>query len=145
MNTQPTHRRPRQRARGFTLVEVMVVIVILGLLATIVGANVIGASDEAKIDKAKADIAALEDGVNMWLLRRSKTIPDNLEMLAEETDGKSAILDAIPLDPWDNEYVIEPDASGRQNKCVILSYGPDGEQGTEDDIRSDTMNARKER
>ena len=67
-------RRPSQR--GFTLVEIMVVVVILGLLATLVVPNVLGASDEANLKKAKVDVAALKGTVDMYLLRSgSRELP----------------------------------------------------------------------
>jgi len=118
---------------GFTLVEIMVVIVILGLLATLVVPNIMGASDEAKEGKAKFDVTMLADAVRMYYVKSSR-LPDSLEELATKDEkGNSEILD-LSLDPWNTPYELVPGDTAREFE--VVSCGPDTSLGTEDDISS---------
>lgn len=119
------------REDGFTLVEIMVVIVILGLLATLVVPNVIGMSDEAKITKAKTDVHSIESSAKLYRVKNSK-VP-TMEDLTTPDDKGQAYIDNIGTDPWDHEYIIRETERG---KFEVISMGPDGSEGTEDDISS---------
>jgi general secretion pathway protein G len=129
--TYPPKKRKKNRKRedGFTLVELMVVIVIIGLLATIVVINVLPAQDTARLRKAQADIATLEQGVEMYRLNRM-TYPsggDGLQALVSE-----GFIKRLPDDPWGNPYRYA--APGRNGQPFdIFSYGADGREGGEDD------------
>jgi general secretion pathway protein G len=122
-------RRRRRRARkteeGFTLVEMMVVIVIIGLLATIVIINVMPAADRAAVTKARADIATLEQAVDMYRI-------DNLRYPTSE-EGLQALvagnyLRRLPNDPWTNAYRYA--APGPEGKPFLIStLGADGREG----------------
>jgi general secretion pathway protein G len=107
----------------------MVVIVIIGLLATIVVINVLPAQDTARLRKAQADIATLEQGVEMYRLNRM-TYPsggDGLQALVSE-----GFIKRLPDDPWGNPYRYA--APGRNGQPFdIFSYGADGREGGEDD------------
>lgn len=140
-------KRNRNRKRsGFTLVELMVVIVILGLLAGLVGTNVIKKIKAARITTAKAQIKTLEQAVLDYYMDVGQ-YPDNsigLEALVEQPSGvenwdKDGYLAElkIPKDPWHNEYVyyLETATEGGE-KYYIYSMGPDGKDGTEDDVYS---------
>lgn len=118
------------REAGFTLVEIMVVIVILGLLATLVARNVIGASDEARINKAQMDVKTIAGGVESY---RAKTgrLPETLDELVVDEDGKGELME-LPEDPWGNAYELIPGDTPRS--WEVISYGPDGNQGGDDDI-----------
>jgi len=114
--------------QGFTLVELMVVIVILGLLATIVVINVLPATDRANVTKAKADIATLEQGVEMFRLNNA-TYPPSGELQALMT-GK--FVKRLPNDPWGRPYLYRnPGENGRE--FDIYSLGADGREGGEED------------
>lgn len=118
---------PRTGEQGFTLVELMVVIVIIGLLATVVVINVMPASDRAAITKAQADIAVLEQGVEMYRLTHLR-YPGNDEGLQALVTGGQ--IRSLPADPWGNAYVYRnPGADGRP--FAIFSYGADGQEGGE--------------
>tara|TARA_R110002072_G_scaffold46591_1_gene128797 strand:+ start:44125 stop:44556 length:432 start_codon:yes stop_codon:yes gene_type:complete len=123
----------RASQRGFTLVEIMVVVVILGLLATLVVPNIMGASDEAKEGKAKSDVKMIADSVRYYYAKNSR-LPDSLEDLATKDEkGRSEILE-LPVDPWNTAYELVPGDSPRDFE--VVSCGPDTQLGTEDDISS---------
>ncbi len=128
--------------RGFTLVEVMVVIVILGILATIVARNVIGQSDQARIDSCKIQVLDLQDAVDLYYLRNVK-MPEDWNVLMEKDSTGNAFLKVTeaPVDPWGNEYLLKP--GERANQMFVVSVGPDQQEGTEDDISSETARNRK--
>ena len=125
--------RPGSRA-GFTLAELMVVIVIIGLLATLVVPNVISKLGKANIAKAKADITAISDAVTSFAIENGGRFPDSLEVLVTPDPNGHTYLDSevVPKDPWGNEYVFEPAPSGSQ-KYRVISYGKDGIPGGEGD------------
>ena len=140
----------RSTEHGFTLVELMVVIVIIGLLATIVAINVIPATDTARVEKAKADISTIEQALEQYRL-------DNLTYPAG-SDGLQALLNPpaslaqpqryrrggyikkLPDDPWGRAYVYT--VPGRKGAFDISSLGADGQPGGESenaDIYSSEM------
>ena len=131
MNTRILRAPLRSAAAGFTLVEIMVVVVILGLLATLVVPAVIGAGDEARETKAKADVRAIAEAVRMYRTKKGK-LPESLEVLAEKDEKGRSELEELPKDPWDHDYVLRP--GERTNEFEVISVGPDGTENTEDDI-----------
>lgn len=111
--------------RGFTLVEMMVVIVIIGLLATIVIINVMPAADRAAVTKARADISTLEQAVEMYRLdnMRYPTTEEGLQTLVAGNH-----IRRLPNDPWNRAYVYAaPGANGRP--FTISTLGADGRPG----------------
>lgn len=128
--------------RGFTLLEVMVVIVILGILASMVVPNLLGSQERANIQKAVSDINALETSLTMYKMDNYQypTTEQSLEALVTETDIEPAArrfpqggyVKRLPNDPWGNEYqLLNP---GEHGAMDVFSMGPDGEPGTDDDI-----------
>lgn len=131
-----------KKQSGFSLLEIMVVLVIIGMIMAIVAPNIMGQQEEAKIDKARIDISALEDAMNMYKLRNNRypTTEQGLEALVEETTieplpkrfPEGGFIEKLPVDPWENPYqLVSP---GEFSKIDIFSMGPDGIAGTEDDI-----------
>ncbi|REL31583.1 type II secretion system major pseudopilin GspG [Thalassotalea euphylliae] len=127
---------------GFTILEVMVVIVIIGLIATMVVPNIIGSQDRANVQKAVADITSLETNLKMYKMDNYNypTTEQGLEALVTQTDveplprrfPEEGYITRLPSDPWGNEYqLLNP---GENGKIDIFSMGPDGEAGTDDDI-----------
>ena len=114
---------------GFTLVELMVVIVIIGLLATVVVINVMPAQDTARMKKAEADISTLEQGLEMYRLNRMNypSSGDGLQALVRE-----GFIKRLPDDPWGNPYRYA--APGRDGQDFdVYTYGADGREGGEGD------------
>jgi general secretion pathway protein G len=112
---------------GFTLVELMVVILIIGLLATVVIINVLPATDKAAHTKAKSDVATLESAAEMYRLNKLAypNASEGLQALARE-----GYVKRLPKDPWGNPYHYA--APGRDGRPFdIYSYGADGREGGE--------------
>jgi general secretion pathway protein G len=133
MNAQPSRDRVRPAEAGFTLVEVMVVIVILGILATLVARNVVGASDEARETLARTNAKMIYDAVSSYRAKHGK-MPEALATLAEKDDKGRSEIEELPQDPWGNDYMLVEGNTPRE--FDVVSPGPDGSQGTEDDISS---------
>lgn len=133
MNDPHIQDRIRPAQAGFTLVEIMVVIVILGLLATMVAQNVIGASDEARIRTTETSIKSLADSVKLYYTRNGK-LPSSLEeLVSKENGGPYVDSDEISKDAWGNAYILRGES---KNDYEVLSMGPDGSENTDDDISS---------
>lgn len=125
-------RRPALSRKGFTLAELMVVIVILGLLATLVVPNVMKRFFTAQATKAKSDITAIAGAVEGYALENNGRFPETIEELVTPDENGFTFLDreTVPLDPWGNEYAYEP-PSGGSMKFRVLTYGEDGVPGGE--------------
>jgi general secretion pathway protein G len=129
--SQQTHVQP-----GFTLIELMVVILIIGLLATIVVQNLRSATDRAKRVKAQADIAQIKSGLDRFYLDAGgyPTTDQGLPALVTAPttgnvphDWQGPYLEKIPNDPWGNPYFYQSDGS----TYVLKSFGADGTEGGE--------------
>lgn len=116
--------RPARRAQGFTLIELMVVIVILGLLVTIVAPNFTGILGKSKRDIAIAQMANLEKTIDIYRLQKGK-LPDTLEDLVS-----AELMDSVPKDPWDGEYQY---SKIDRKKYELKSLGADGAEGGTDE------------
>lgn len=131
-----------KKQSGFSLIEIMVVLVIMGMIMAVIAPNIMGQQEEAKLDKARIDIQRLEDAMRLYKLQNNRypTTDQGLEALVTETDidplpkrfPEGGYLDELPLDPWDMPYqLVSP---GEMGKIDVFSMGPDQEVGTEDDI-----------
>ncbi len=128
-------RRPSAaRNAGFSLAELMVVIVIIGLLMTVVVPNVVSKLGKATATKAKSDISAIDQAVESFQMDNAARLPESLEILVEKDEFGASYLKqtVVPKDPWGNEYIFEPDGTGGSG-YLIWTYGADGSPGGEGD------------
>ncbi|MCE2573542.1 type II secretion system major pseudopilin GspG [Motilimonas eburnea] len=134
--------KSKQQQQGFTLLEVMVVIVILGVLSAMIVPNLLGNKEKADQQKVVSDIIALENSLDMYKLDNSRypTTDQGLEALVSKPAGspeprnyrEGGYLKRLPNDPWGNPYLLT--SPGEKGNIDIFSTGPDGEEGTDDDI-----------
>ena len=136
------------KTKGFSLIEVMVVILIIGIMTAIVAPNILGNQEEAQLKKAAVDIQQLEGALEMYKLRNNTfpTTEQGLDALVTAPtiepvprnypDG--GFIKRLPDDPWGNPYgLISP---GELSVVDVFSNGPDGEPGTDDDIGNWNIN-----
>jgi general secretion pathway protein G len=121
--------------KGFTLIELMVVILILAILAALIVPRVIGHSAQAKRAKASADISELRNAINRFRIDcdRLPTSDEGLSVLLQGGDirgwhGPYLDRPTIPPDPWQGEYVYEDQGN---DQFTVVSYGSDGAPGGE--------------
>ncbi|MEO1038499.1 MAG: type II secretion system major pseudopilin GspG [Pseudomonadota bacterium] len=137
--TENTELESRRKEAGFTLTELMVTIVIIGLLATIVVLNVLPSQERAMVEKARADIGQLESALEMYQLTMQglPSTEDGLDALVTApSDARQAarypeggFINRLPDDPWGNPYqYLFPGENGRYD---IYSLGADGRLGGE--------------
>jgi general secretion pathway protein G len=123
--------------RGFTLIEIMVVVVILGILGALIVPNIMRSPDEARITVARTDILAISNALNMYKLDNFVYPDTNLGLEALVSKPVNAVnwrqggyLSKLPMDPWGNVYqYLSPGAGGRD--FDLYSFGADGIQGGE--------------
>ena len=120
------------RKRGFTLIEIMVVVVIIGLLAAFVGPEIFTMFARGQEDIAAAKCQDIHAKVNTWMTLTKSGVPDDLSELAtpiSRSDDRPFM--EVGEDPWGTIYYIEK--LGRR-RFLVCSAGPDMEEGSEDDI-----------
>ena len=131
-----TEEEKRRQEEGFTLVELMVVIVIIGLLATIVVINVLPSGDKAKQVRAKADISTIEGALETYRLQldRYPTTAQGLQALKTAPQGVDAAryqsggyIKKLENDPWGTPYLYA--SPGQHGEFDLWSYGRDGKEG----------------
>lgn len=134
-----------KKQTGFTLIELMVVLVILGVIMSLVVPNVIGKGDDARIDAAKIDIQTIGQALEMYRLHNSHypSTDQGLEALVSKPSGspepknwRGPYLKKTPLDPWKNPYAYINDGGSPE----VISLGADGSDGGED-INQDISSA----
>lgn len=142
-----------KRQRGFTLIEIMVVVVILAVLGALVVPKILENVDKARVTRAQSDIRAIQTALDLYRLDNFKypTTEQGLQALVTQPSDPSitnyragGYLPALPKDPWNNPYqYVSPGANGRDYD--IISYGRDGKPGGEGydaDISTSTLEQR---
>lgn len=133
------NKKTAKKRGAFSLIELMVVIVILGLLAAIVVPNLVGKSDEAKVKLVGVQMKQLEEALKLFRLDNGRypTTAEGLEILVEMPDGvdlpnysKSGYLGGknLPKDPWGHTFIYV----SKGDELDIISLGSDGKEGGED-------------
>ena len=135
-----TQRRPPRR-RGFTLMEVLLVLVILVILGSLVVGIFQGTREGANIDAATAQISVIEHSIDLFQLHMNEyptSIDDLVDPPADAANPNKwrgpYLKRNVRLDPWGNDYQFVSPGKHNQNTYDFWSYGPDGADGTEDDI-----------
>ncbi len=128
-------KRKSREEEGFSLIELMVVIVIIGLLTTVIVINVLPSQDRALVEKARADISTLQSALEMYRLDtlRYPALDEGLEALLtapkEASFRSEGYIKSLNKDPWGNAYAYL--IPGEHGKFDIVSYGADGRPGGE--------------
>lgn len=127
-----------RKQAGFTLIEIMVVVVIIGILATLIAPKILGNVDTARITKARSDIRSIESSLKLFRLDnfRYPTTEMGLDALVNNPNDPSiknwkpdGYMARVPLDPWENPYkYLSP---GNNGEIDIYSLGADGREGGE--------------
>lgn len=134
---------PVKKRRGFTLIEIMVVVVIIGLLSALVGPRLIGQSEEAKVKTTVTQIAQLEQTLGLFHLDNGfyPTTAQGLEALVHIPSlppepinyKRNGYMKKVPKDAWGREFIYE--CPGEHGDYDIISFGADGAEGGEDGNR----------
>jgi len=129
-------QKERCRERGFTLIEIMIVVIIIGLIAGLVGPRLFGKLTQAKQKAAKAQIELFGTALDAFRLDvgRYPTTEEGLKALREKPSGLDAwkgpyLPKEIPVDPWGKPYIYK--SPGEHGEYDLLSYGLDGVEGGE--------------
>ena len=128
----------RQRHAGFTLIEILVVLAIIGLIAAVAAPQVFNRLGGAKTDSTRVQIEALSTSIDLYRLEVGK-VPTSLEDLVSKPSGVDRWngpylrKPVVPKDPWGNEFSYK--APGEHSQYDLYSYGRDGSQGGEGEDR----------
>jgi len=131
-------RKSNIKNSGFSLIEILVVLLIIGLLTTLVAVNVLPSQDRARVEKAKADIAIMGNALEMYRLERFNYPNNEMGLRAllrsDKEDFQNSLntrgyIKSLPKDPWGNEYqYVIP---GDKGEYDLFSMGADGNIGGE--------------
>lgn len=125
----------KRSVSGFSLLEIMVVLVIIAILMALVVPNVINRPDEARITAAKADLRSIATALDMYKLDNYKypTTQQGLDALVQSSGKRDGYLKKLPVDPWGNPYqYLSPGTHGMYD---LYSLGPNGSSGQPDNSK----------
>lgn len=135
-----TKNRITPSRQGFTLVEMLLVLVILGVLAAIVYPKVAGRGEQARVTSTQTQIASFKTALDAYEVdngnypKGRNGLQDLVQKPRDAVNWRGPYLDNIPKDPWQNEYIYECPGKHNPSSYDIMSMGPDGQSGTQDDI-----------
>ena len=131
MNKQEKHIAREALRQGFTLIEILVVVAIIGMLGAVAVPAIMSNLESSRIETTRVLIKNVETAAGTYKIKKGK-YPATLDLLKEpQTEGGDPWLEGDPVDPWGNELKYE--LQGKR-KPKITSWGPDGEEGGDDDI-----------
>jgi general secretion pathway protein G len=145
MKKSQTQTKRELRRRGFTLLEVLLVLAILGVIAAMVVPRLIGQQEGAMINTTKIGITGLEDALKLYTVDHEGSYPETLEELLapEDREGNRlpALLPSIPMDAWGNPFSYRVEADQEVQTMMVAriwSWGPDrqDDDGSGDDINN---------
>jgi len=122
----------QNKERGFSLLEIMVVLIIIGVMAAIVAPRFIERADDAKVDASKVQMKNIEQALKLYRLQHGKypSSSEGLKALVQTGKGGKRYLDSLPKDAWGNDFIyLSPGVHGDVD---LLSYGADGKSGGSD-------------
>ena len=130
---------PYQKShRAFTLVEILLVVTIIGILAALVIPRIAGTGERARVTAAQADInGGIKSALGQYEVDNGyypKSLQDLIQQPSNAKNWHGPYLDNLPLDPWQNPYVYYYPGKHNPTSYDLLSVGPDGKEGTDDDI-----------
>jgi len=137
-NQTVQRKSSNSRQSGFTLIEIMVVVIIIGVLSALIAPNIIGQGDKARITAAQADMRTISTQLDLYKLDNFNypTTDQGLDALVNKPSDaknwkKDGYLQKVPKDPWGNDYIyVSP---GANSAYELSSTGPDGRE-SEDDV-----------
>jgi len=137
IGTRGTRPSGRVLRRAFTLVEMLLVITIIGILAALVIPKMVGRSEQAREAAAHADISSIKTALDAFEVDNGHYPKSLAELLQQPSNAKNwhgPYLENLPQDPWGNPYVYTFPGRHNANPYDLMSTGPDGKAGTDDDI-----------
>ena len=120
-----------RRQRGFTLIEIMVVVIILGILVSLIAPNIFGVLDDAEATATKVQIRNLQVALDTYRMNHSRypTTDEGLDILLKPPGRDRGYIDVIPKDSWNNEFQYR--SPGERGDVDVYSLGRDGQEGGE--------------
>jgi general secretion pathway protein G len=128
----------RNAHSAFTLVEILLVVTIIGILAALVIPRIAGTGERARVTAAQADInGGIKSALGQYEVDNGfypKSLQDLIQQPGNAKNWHGPYLDNLPLDPWQNPYIYYYPGKHNPTSYDLLSVGPDGKEGTDDDI-----------
>jgi len=127
----------RDCSRAFTLVEMLLVITIIGILAALVIPKMVGRSEQARQAAAHADLSSIKTALDAFEVDNGyypKSLQDLVQQPSNAKNWHGPYLDSLPQDPWQNPYVYTYPGRRNSSSYDLMSVGPDGKAGSDDDI-----------
>jgi general secretion pathway protein G len=124
-------RPGRAAAAGFTLLEVMIVLALIGLIAGSIGVAVFNQFKKGQVKVAKATVSEISGAVQQYMMENNSECPRGMEDLIAKKNLKKAIKD-----PWGKDFIVKCPGQNDTDGADVLSTGPDKQEGTPDDIKS---------
>jgi general secretion pathway protein G len=124
-------RAVRAAADGFTLLEVMIVLALIGLIAGTIGVGVFKQYQKGQVKTAKITVKEISDSVTQYMIENNNECPKGMDDLVAKRNYRKVVKD-----PWGKDFIIKCPGTNDPDGADVLSGGPDKQEGTPDDIKS---------